>query len=174
MGKASKISAFAEKTPGDNKYDKLVYMLNFGYDEKNIKKELNISSKIFSTYLERIEHTVDSYLGYLAKTGYVSAMLKTLQGMGNDITILENTRKLLIKAVENDPTDSKTLYNLVHADVCLHKMRRETFELQGDSPLVAAYRQFIKKNIIEKDHAKGDHSNNKYNLPVLPYDVNNE
>lgn len=171
MGKASEITAFAEKIPGNNKYDKFIHMLNFGYDEKQIRKELNISSDNYFTYLIKLEHTVDSYLGYLANTGYVAAMLKTLQGMGKDITVLENTRALAIKSLQKTPDDSKIIYNVIHASVCLHKMRRETFELQGDSPLVAAYRQFIKKNIVEKDRSKGDNSNNRYNLPVLPRDI---
>jgi len=173
MGKVSNITAFAEKIPGDNKYDKFQHMVNYGYDEAQIKKELNIKKKTYRNYMSRLEYSVDTYLHHLAKIGHISNMTKTLQGMARDVLIQEKIRDIALKTLEEDPSNNKSIYNATNANVNLSKMRGETFVLQRGTPLASAFREFIKKNIIQRKDT-GNYSNNKYHLSVLPKDVKDE
>ncbi len=168
MGKASKISLFAEKIPGNNKYAKFQHMINYGYDEKEIRKELAITTIGYTQYMYRLEYSVDTYLHHLAKIGYVSNMTSTLQQIAKNTDIQTKIRNAALKIIDNNPLDVKAIHVASQANISLNKMLSETFIIQGGTPLASAFRQFIKKNIIEKDRSKGDNSNNKYNLPVLP------
>ena len=149
-------------------------MINFGYDEATIKTELNLTKGAYDTWLNDLEHSTESYLNYLAKIGHISTMVETLQSLGKDIRIQEGIRNLAVKSLEKDPDNLKRVYSVTHANICLSKMRTEAFELQGKTPLAAAFRQFVKKNIVEAGgKGRKDHSNNLYNLPVLPEELGN-
>ena len=171
MGKASKISIFAEKIPGYSKYEKFQHMINYGYGKEEVQKELNISTKTYNIYMNRLEYSVDTYLHHLAKIGYVSNMNSILQQIAKNTHIQALLRDTALKAVDKDPLDTKAISIASQANMALNKMLNESFVMQGGAPLASAFRQFIKKNVIEKDRTQGDNSNNKYNLPVLPSDT---
>ena len=75
-------------------------------------------------------------------------------------------------ALEGSPKNHKLMYVANHTNICLMKMRTDTFELQSKTPLAAAFKEFVKKNIVEGGGSK-DHSNNTYGLPVLPEELQN-
>lgn len=162
-----------EEIPGRNKTEKFRFMHNFGYDEKEVMTKLKISKKRFLDYLKVLEESTTAYLNYLAKTGHIATMVTTLQQQAKDIQVQEELRDIAMYALRESPRSHKLMYVLNHTNISLHKMRAETFELQGKTPLAAAFRQFVKKNIVEKKRDIGDNSNNKYHMPVLPDELTN-
>lgn len=162
----------AVKIPGTTKTEKFRFMTNLGYEPTEIKKDLKISDENYDKYLRELEESTTAYLNHLAKTGHISTMASTLQSMARDIMIQEGIRDLAVKQLEKDPSNLKRHYATTHANACLNKMRTELFDLQGKTPLAAAFKAFIRKNIVEKGDTK-DHSNNTYNMPVLPDQLEN-
>jgi len=162
----------ATNIPGKTKTEKFRFMTNLGYAPDTIKRDLKISQKNYENYLRELEESTTAYLNHLAKTGHISTMASTLQSMARDIMIQEGIRDLAVKHLEKDPSNLKRHYATTHANACLSKMRTELFDLQGKTPLAAAFKAFIRKNIVEKTNSK-DHSNNKYGMPVLPEQLEN-
>ncbi len=79
------------------------------------------------------------------------------------------------KKLKKNSLDTKVGYLEVQILAQLDRNIELYFKLIGSAPLAASFRKFIKENIIEghklKSRKNGDYSNNKYNLPVLPEEL---
>jgi len=159
--------------PGNTKAEKFRFMHNFGYTESEILQKVKINKKVFDNMLKDLEESTTAYLNYLAKSGHISTMATTLQQQAKDIQVQEELRDIAINALREDPRSHKRMYAVNHINISLHKMRAETFELQGKTPLAAAFNQFVKKNIVERGAHSKDFSNNIYGLPVTPEQLEN-
>jgi len=139
---------------GKTKLEKFKMLINWGYPEAHIKKVLKLSDKGFDEHMRNLEDSTTAYLNHLAKIGVVSNLQTTLQSMERDIRIQEGIRDLSVQALEKNHDDAKSIYAAVQCNSVLHKMRKESYELTTKTPLAAAFRQFVKENVIEQGDKK--------------------
>ena len=174
MGTKKSTQPLVDSIPGRTKADKFEHMISYGYDQEEICKKININKKIYQEYLKRLEDSAGSYLNYLARIGHIATMRKSLRDLETDIRVQQEIRDTAFKASRKEPDSAKKAMVASQCNVTLANLRVKAFDLQGQTPLAAAFRQFVKKNIVEKGTDKGSkNSTNIYGLPVTPEELGN-
>jgi len=148
-------------------------MLHAGILPDEICRCLDLNKKSLNQHIMRIQGISDMWLDYIATSGYMIAYQKGLTDILSNRKRLNGILARIDKKLKKNSLDIKVGYLEVQTLAQMDKNIELHLKLLGSAPLAASFRKFIKENIIERKSHRNN-SNNRYGLPVLPEELEND
>ncbi len=141
-------------------------MLNAGIPHDEILRRLDLSKEALRQHILRIDGIADQWLEYIGESGHMLEYRKNLKDLQSNRKRLQSILKRIDKKLKKNPHDIKVGYLEVQTISQLDRNIQTHWELLTNAPLVASFRKFIQKNIID-----GSKNRPRKGLPLLPEEI---
>lgn len=122
-----------------------------GYTDEMICKELKLKKKVYQQYENEIKELLHSRLFKLAKDGYITTLIDSMEQRSKMAEILKGKIEIINKKM-NEENTHKLIYPLNQAIGTWNNVMDSRDKLLNQTPMMQAFHNFIQYN-IEKGHA---------------------